>query len=123
MTVERARALRLQGRWADALAALDGDESSEALVERVLVLADENLLALHGAFLRDRSQGEPPEEMEPFERALQPRRELGDAHGVAESLFHVGLVHQVVRGDNDVSRPFFAESYERPREIGDELLM
>lgn len=154
MSVERARELRLAGRWAEALAELGDDRDS--LVERVLILADENMLArdrseelsaaidrieeqdddelrafalarrglaLHSEFLRDRSGGEPPQELELFERALALRRELGDERGIAESLFHVGLVHQVVRGDSPASREFFQESYDRARALGDELLM
>ena len=42
---------------------------------------------------------------------------------IAESIFHVGLVHQIVRGDQEGSRPFFDESYERARAAGDRLLM
>jgi len=70
-------------------------------------------LALHGEFLRDRARGEPPEEMPYFERALAIRRETGDEHDVAESLFHVGLVYQVVRDDNETARPYFEESLGR----------
>jgi tetratricopeptide (TPR) repeat protein len=156
VSVERARQLRLAGRWDEALRALEGDDTRDAAVERVLTLADENMLArdrsaeieaalqgleqrgdpglqafavarrglaLHAAFLRDRSKGEPPEELPLFERALAMRRELGDERGVAESLFHVGLVHQVVRGDSETSRPFFQESYDRAQQLGDEVLM
>ena len=68
-------------------------------------------LALHGEFLRDRSRGEPPGEMALFERALEIRRQIRDEPGVAESLFHVGLVHQVVRGDHGTARPLFEQSY------------
>ena len=155
----RAAELRLAGRWDEALARLDslGDDSA-ALRERILVLADENLLArdrsdeldaaldqleasapgdpaveafvldrkglkLHGEFLRDRSAGEPPDELPLFERALGIRRDRGDEAEIAESIFHVGLVHQVVRGEQERSRPFFEESYERARTAGDRLLM
>src|SRR5215472_13466427 len=49
-------------------------------------------------------------ELELFERALAMRRQIGDATGVPESLFHVGLVHQVLRGDWDLSVPLFGEA-------------
>jgi tetratricopeptide (TPR) repeat protein len=88
-------------------AAERGDRSLEAFA------LSRRGLALHGEFLRDRSRGEPPGEMELFERALDIRREAGDEHGVAESLFHVGLVHQVVRGDHKTARRLFEESYAR----------
>jgi tetratricopeptide (TPR) repeat protein len=86
-------------------AAERGDRSLEAFA------LSRRGLALHGDFLRDRSRGEPPGELELFERALELRRDLGDMNAFAESLFHVGLVHQVVRGDNETSRPFFESSY------------
>jgi tetratricopeptide (TPR) repeat protein len=154
-----AEELRLAGRWDEALATLEGRDDADALVERVLILADQNMLvrdmsseldeaigaveseasrsgdrhlrafalarrglALHGGFLRDRSAGEPPGELELFERALELRRELGDQRGVAESLFHVGLVHQVVRDDHDTARPFFEESYDRAVALDDDVL-
>jgi tetratricopeptide (TPR) repeat protein len=88
-------------------AAERGDPSLEAFA-----LARRGL-ALHGEFLRDRPRGEPPGEMELFERALAIRREIGDEDGLAESLFQVGLVHQVVRGDHETARPFFEESRRR----------
>jgi tetratricopeptide (TPR) repeat protein len=45
-----------------------------------------------------------------FERALAARRELGDVEGIAESLFQLGLVHQVLRGDMDTGSPYFREA-------------
>ncbi len=154
-----ATELRLAGRWQDALDELAHRDDPEALVERVLVLADENMLArdrssdlaeaidavemvarargdrrleafalarrglaLHTSFLDDRSRGEPPGQLDYFERALELRRELGDERGIAESLFHVGLLHQVVRGDHETSRPLFEESYERASALGDDIL-
>lgn len=150
--------LRLAGRWDEALASLGGRDDADAAQERVLVLADRNMvqggygdqveaalddlaglaggdrrieafvlarrgLKLHSEFLRNRDAGEPPDELPLFEQALAIRREIGDEEGVAESLFHIGLVHQVVRGDSPASQPWFQESYDRAREQGDELLM
>ena len=37
-------------------------------------------------------------------------------------LFHVGLVHQVVRGDHGTARPYFEESYDRAVSLGDDVL-
>jgi tetratricopeptide (TPR) repeat protein len=51
-------------------------------------------------------------EQELFERALAIRRELDDREGLAESLWHVGLVHQVLRGDLVKAAPFFREALE-----------
>jgi tetratricopeptide (TPR) repeat protein len=105
----RDRSAELEAAIADVerAAAERGDRSLEA------VALSRRGLALHGEFLRDRSRGEPPGEMELFDQALAIRREIGDEPGVAESLFHVGLVHQVVRGDHSTARPLFEESYAR----------
>ena len=77
--------------------------------------------ALHARFLADRSAGEPEGELALFERGLE-LREPDDARGVAESLFHVGLVHQVVREDGPTSEPFFEGSYRLAGEAGDDVL-
>lgn len=42
-----------------------------------------------------------------FEQALAIRREVADMAGVAESLFCVGLVHQVLRRDWAAAMPYF----------------
>ena len=47
----------------------------------------------------ERSAIDPSDEQELFERALAPRREIDDVEGIAESLFQLGLVHQVLRRD------------------------
>jgi tetratricopeptide (TPR) repeat protein len=105
-------------RAIDAVAELAGDDPRvEAFV------FDRRGLALHTAFLHDRSRGEPPDELRLFEEALALRRELGDEVDIAESLFHVGLVHQVVRGDSPASLPWFQESYDRATAARDEVLM
>jgi tetratricopeptide (TPR) repeat protein len=158
--VEDAEALRLAGRWDEAVELLEGAPASgsvlvelartlndrstfggspdEARTEAVLgdleelarAEEDDALLAaaldlrgraLHARFLADRSAGEPEGELELFERALALRQE-DDARGRAESLFHVGLVHQVVRGDGERSEPYFEESYRLAGEAGDRVL-
>lgn len=165
--IDDAEALRLAGRWDEALELLDrefarrpgadargsllvelartlndrstfGGAPDEARAEAVLAELDEiarseeddTLLAtaldlrgraLHARFLADRSAGEPDGELELFERGLALRR-ADDARGRAESLFHVGLVHQVVRGDGARSEPYFEESYRLAGEAGDDVL-
>jgi hypothetical protein len=140
-SVDGAAALRLEGHWSEALAVLDGHHHSDALVERLRVLADDNL------FGRDRSAaiGDAVEELErlaatsdsaglracaaeqrsmllfvgalddetpdgapvlaAFERALELHEAAGDAAGVARSLFHLGLYHQVLAGDSAAAVP------------------
>ena len=104
-----------------AIDALDGEAAGDTRI--AAFVQTRRGLKLHAAFLQDRSQGEPPDEMVLFESALAIRRELGDEQDIAESLFHVGLVHQVVRGDHATAEPYFEESYDRARGVGDAMLM
>lgn len=93
-------------------------EQDDALLAAALDLRGR---ALHARFLADRSAGEPEGELELFERGLELRAPE-DVRGRAESLFHVGLVHQVVRGDGARSESCFEESYRLAREAGDDVL-
>jgi len=45
-----------------------------------------------------------------FDRALAIRQQIGDSEGVAESMFHLGLVYQVLRGDAATASPYFREA-------------
>jgi tetratricopeptide (TPR) repeat protein len=45
-----------------------------------------------------------------FTEALALRRSIDDRAGVAESLFGIGLVHQVLRGDWDAAESYFFEA-------------
>ena len=58
-------------------------------------------------------------ELELFERALAIRRQIGDATRVPESLFHLGLVHQVLRGDWDASISLLQEALSLVEPDGD----
>jgi tetratricopeptide (TPR) repeat protein len=49
-------------------------------------------------------------EQELFERALAIRRDLDDPEGLAESLWHVGLVQQVLLRDSARAAPYFREA-------------
>jgi tetratricopeptide (TPR) repeat protein len=53
---------------------------------------------------------DPGPEQELFEQALALRRESDNAHGIAESLFQLGLVHQVLRRDGETAAPLFREA-------------
>ena len=57
----------------------------------------------------ERAAVAPALEQELFEQALAIRRELGDPEGIAESLFQLGLVHQVLRRDGETAAPLFRE--------------
>jgi tetratricopeptide (TPR) repeat protein len=58
-------------------------------------------------------------EQDLFERALAIRREIGDEAGVAESLLHLGWVHQVLRNQPAVSLPLFMEALTLAEPDGD----
>jgi tetratricopeptide (TPR) repeat protein len=91
-------------RRADA----EGDRASEAA-------ALDQLGELQHVRVIDRPRDEWPgidhgPERERFERALAIRRELDDRAGVAESLLHLGWVHQVLFGDGATALPLFREA-------------
>ncbi|MBB5789116.1 tetratricopeptide repeat protein [Jiangella mangrovi] len=56
-----------------------------------------------------------------FTEALGLRRSIDDRAGVAESLFGLGLVHQVLRGDWDAAEPYFFEALTEADEHADLL--
>jgi tetratricopeptide (TPR) repeat protein len=81
--------------------------------------AEAEVLALEGMTLHFRAIELSPEErvaidhgpeQRLFERALARRREVGDTEGVAESLFQLGLVQQVLRRDLEAGAPLFREA-------------
>jgi tetratricopeptide (TPR) repeat protein len=140
---DRVAKLRGEGRWREALALVDdplaradllneqalftGSADARAEAGRELDRA-EALLALgrgrvlHARFLVDRA-AEDPEELAHFERALAIAERLGDRALEAQALFWVGLVHQVVRGDDVVGVSCFQRSYDLARELGDTVTM
>jgi tetratricopeptide (TPR) repeat protein len=81
--------------------------------------AEADALSLQGMTLHFRAIDVPaeeraaidirPEEML-FERALAIRRELDDTEGIAESLFQLGLVHQVLRHDLETGSPYVRDA-------------
>jgi tetratricopeptide (TPR) repeat protein len=58
-----------------------------------------------------------------FEQALALRRALGDEAGVAESLFHIGLVHQLFKNDWDTALSYFQRAHSLAEVAGDDLLL
>jgi len=70
-------------------------------------------------------EGDPTgadEELALFERGLSLRRELGDDEAIAESLFHVGLVHQLFTGRWDLAEARFREAQALAATAGDAYL-
>jgi tetratricopeptide (TPR) repeat protein len=137
-----AKELRGLGRWDEALALTEDplaradilneqalftgsaearDEARRELLRAEARLAQEQGRVLHAKFLAERAQ-EDPRELELFERSLELAREAGDPRLEGWSRFWIGIVHQVVRDDNDGSLPHFEFAYEVAREHGDNLL-
>jgi tetratricopeptide (TPR) repeat protein len=76
-------------------------------------------LSLHAEFLESVDRQEPAHELELFERGMALRRQGGGPRAIAESLFHVGLVHGVVRRDHARALPYFEEAYRTAQAAGD----
>lgn len=99
--------------------AQQADDPDPALLGEVWAVRG---MALHTDYLAERGT-EPPGELDCFQRGLVLRRQAGDERGVAESLFQVGLVHQVIRDHSAVALPWFEEAYARARTAADPVLM
>ncbi|HUR06308.1 MAG TPA: hypothetical protein VM347_27425 [Nonomuraea sp.] len=127
--VERARLLYER-------AVFDGDATALDTADRELDAAEADLapadlvpadLALargriaHGRFLA--GEKEDPAELALFERAARLYRALGDVRGEGESLFWIGVFHQVVRQDNGTAVPVLERSRELAAQTGDKLTM
>jgi tetratricopeptide (TPR) repeat protein len=56
-----------------------------------------------------------------FRRALEMREALGDVAGAAQSLFGVGLVHQVLRGDWPTAMGYYTQAFSLAGEAGTAL--
>ncbi len=78
--------------------------------------------ALHVAFLATGRSAEPAEELPCFERGLGLRRAAGGRRGIAESLFHVGMVYGVVRQNDELALPYLEDAYRLAQEIGDQVI-
>jgi tetratricopeptide (TPR) repeat protein len=93
---------------AEGGAGASGDRRLEAAI------AAERGMLLHYRAIEltpeERAAVDPALEQELFEQALAIRRELGDREEIAESLFQLGLVHQVLRRDGETAAPLFREA-------------
>ncbi|RSM48591.1 hypothetical protein DMB66_45990 [Actinoplanes sp. ATCC 53533] len=96
----------------------DGDRALEAAV------LDRQAMLMHFRALDDDDLGKADSDGEEalFQQALEIRRDLGDSAGTAESLFGVGLVHQVLRQDWDKAMPYYWEALDLADRHGDLLL-
>ncbi|MCP4543539.1 MAG: hypothetical protein GY832_41025 [Chloroflexi bacterium] len=77
--------------------------------------------SIHAAYINSDKSQEPENELEFFERGLELRKKEGTAEQVAESLFHIGLVFDVIRKDYDQALPYHEQAYELACEAGDRI--
>lgn len=117
--IELAKQLYERAVWGGDVSALRSADRELDKVEADLSLARGRII--HARFLDE--EVDDPQELALFERALQLYRALGDARGESESLFWVGIFHQVVREDNDAAVPLFTRSYELATQVGDKLTL
>ncbi|WP_041540473.1 tetratricopeptide repeat protein [Catenulispora acidiphila] len=86
-------------------AAAETDRHTEAAA------LDKLAMVLHyRALANDRDASHADAEEALFRQALAMQREIDDQAGVAESLFGIGLVHQVLRGDWAAAMPYYREA-------------
>lgn len=78
-------------------------------------------MSLHHQYLDTGRTVEPPEELSSFECGLHYHQQIGDQHGIAESLFHIGLVYGVVRQNHHQALPYLQQSYELAQMLGDTI--
>jgi tetratricopeptide (TPR) repeat protein len=117
--IERARQFYERAVFGGDATVLETAERELDAVEADLALARGRIL--HARFLRERH--EDPHELSLFQRAAQLYQKLGDVRGEAESLFWIGIFHQVVRQDAELAVPSLDRSRELASQIGDKLTL
>ncbi|MGK5678335.1 tetratricopeptide repeat protein [Actinoplanes sp. URMC 104] len=90
--------------------------------EEAAALTRLGMLAHFAAIGGDLTRADWTTEEQLFTAALRIQRELGDAAGAAESLFGLGLVHQVLRGDWATAMPFYTEALALAEGYADEMV-
>lgn len=107
-----------QSRYLD-LALADAQQTNDLTL--LGAVWDAHGMSLHHQYLNTGRVAEPPEELPSFERGLRYRQQVEDQHGIAESLFHIGLIYGVVRQDHQQALPFFQQSYALAQTLGDQI--
>ena len=79
--------------------------------------------SLHTSYLESDRSKEPEKEMDFFKHGLNLRRKHGSSSQVAESLFHIGLVHDVIRQEYDKALPYHEEAYKLATKTDNKLIM
>ncbi|NUT34511.1 MAG: tetratricopeptide repeat protein [Hamadaea sp.] len=96
----------------------EGDRRCEAAaLDRLGMLT--HFRALH----RGTRSEDAPAELALFEQALAIRREIGDRAGIAQSLFGLGLVHQVLLRDWETAMPLFRQALAAADGVADDITL
>jgi tetratricopeptide (TPR) repeat protein len=95
----------------------DGDRLAEGTA-----LTRLGMLVHFAALGDDPTTADWPAEERLFAGALAIQREIGDQAGAAESLFGLGLVHQVLRRDWATAMPFYHEAFTLAEAHADEIV-
>lgn len=77
---------------------------------------------LHAACLTGSQDKEPEDEFTFLESGLRLRKEAKDTCGIAESLFHIGLLHRDIRHEHLQALPYFEEAYDLAQQTNDRTL-
>lgn len=100
------RAVREGDRWCEA-----------AALDRLAMLTH------FRALQRGTRSEDAPAEQALFATALEIRREIGDRAGVAQSLFGLGLVHQVLLRDEHAAIPLLREALATGDGVADDITL
>jgi tetratricopeptide (TPR) repeat protein len=103
-------------------AAHDRARQGRDRVTEAAALTRLGMLVHFAAISEDLSQADWAAEERLFQEALAIQRDADDPAGAAESLFGLGLVHQVLRGDWATALPFYAEALELAERYADEMV-
>jgi tetratricopeptide (TPR) repeat protein len=78
--------------------------------------------SVHATYIDGDQSREPENELEFFERGLEFRKKGGTTRQIAESLFHIGLVFDVIRKDYDRALSYHEEAYKLACEAEDKVM-
>ncbi len=92
------------------------------LVSEATALFRLGMLAHHASLCGDFTCADWAAQERLFLAALTLQRQADDPAGAAESLFGLGLVHQVLRGDWPAAMPFYREALTLAEQHADEMV-
>jgi tetratricopeptide (TPR) repeat protein len=104
------------------LAARERARQTRDRVDEAAALTRLGMLAHYAAIEGDVTHADWATEERLFQDALAIQRVADDPAGAAESLFGLGLVHQVLRGDWATAMPFYREALTLAERYADEMV-